>query len=1272
LLIQAPWTPTQGAVAKRYLYRKIGGAVGITLADYSLDVVVSVAIPHEVPERIARSNIQENVVYHYAIVDEDAKGQRCSLSAPVSYQVNDLTAPTFPGLSLISNDPEALQTAIKLSFTGGKKEADDALLGGSRYVLYQGTGPGNACIAGSRVSTFDMQPFATGQNHVYTVRDLLPRTQYSFCLRTEDSAGNLSVNETSLSLWTLDTTPPAFDGGQDLVYSGSLGEFSVSWNSAEAQDIDHYDLYVWRNKNVPSQPDYFRLQRLAKDFPNGASFGRNEVPFQDEDTIYIKVVACDDADKVPGGISNCSSLQNSVTRSLQIPDVTPPPGFTGVLPASVFEKPGEGALLVKWNLPDNTADYRGFRVFHVNTSAGQRLELLKDCPCPAGSCSNFNSCLLEGLGAYRTYNVHVRAYDAHQNITNYLPAGLYSSVRTSDTTPPLFQSMLILSNKGADVKLSWRQAQDNQDSRDPSATLRYEIYRKLDQTFANQTQPESNLLIKTLDNETSFVDATRKLSGRTYYYTVCALDATSNRNCDGTVGNFAASDTRKPYLDFVDLLDDSGERSWKISWIMNDETTASVDLRVKIDSYYSPVEEFSLNADDYTIPVIFDFGKTSVSNLSPQMGYDGYIHYRISVADAAGNETVRYISRYVGDFRIEVHSVKRNRGLIAGGQTVLIRGYGFDIGSKVYFGNNLCLNTEVLDFDLISCKTPSNPASAVVDVKVVNSLGQSAILTRAFKYYIRVQTSSDHPCDAASKPTTSFQSGSGLESDPYLICTPDQLRLIGELGSATSHYRLGENLVLGNYNEIGGTSSAPWRGTFDADYLSLNTLNESRTIPSGYIEDFALSNLTLRLYRASAFIPGNRTTFKNLRVYGHNLYGGTFLYQFGPSEAVDIKNLRLRNAIVHSGSSNQYFTTFKLDSCSLRFDSSGGQTSLIGEEVRIENCSIVSRQSTASVSIGGSKTFMSNIFIDSNNNGGISLLSAGSIQSVFNGISVLARHNDCERSGAKPLSTGLIGTMDNISLVLRSYDKGACSAEYDNYGHFPNQIMRTSLIKANYVTNYRLFLSTSPSTSLENSIVKLSINAVDGGRMYSSFADCQNVLFEGQIFYDTNTKFAGLCRNVTDSLSNIGMNTPPLSIFSSMGSSSNIRGIYRGEVYQPTNVPGAFGSASSPNSYWDTDSTNIPASPGQIQGGGLQPADFANDAYFADYDFENIWQWNEDHTQPILRFKTWDFVNVWKKDPTGGVDHKLRMNSFDFVQTWRLGPGGELLLRHQDAPNVWP
>ncbi|WP_051416852.1 MULTISPECIES: IPT/TIG domain-containing protein [Paenibacillus] len=82
---------------------------------------------------------------------------------------------------------------------------------------------------------------------------------------------------------------------------------------------------------------------------------------------------------------------------------------------------------------------------------------------------------------------------------------------------------------------------------------------------------------------------------------------------------------------------------------------------------------------------------------------------------------------------MELTNVSPNEGEMAGGLLVTLSGKNFDSGAKVYFNDTLVQST-FYSSSTIKLKTPKWSISGTVDVKVVNSDGQSSVISNGFNY----------------------------------------------------------------------------------------------------------------------------------------------------------------------------------------------------------------------------------------------------------------------------------------------------------------------------------------------------------------------------------------------------------------------------------------------------------------------------------------------------------------------------------------------------------
>ncbi len=331
--------------------------------------------------------------------------------------------------------------------------------------------------------------------------------------------------------------------------------------------------------------------------------------------------------------------QNVVVKSINTGDLTPPASFTGIKAASDLESTTEAQVIVKWNAPGNWSDYRGFLVYTVDGS--NNLTQVKDCACSGSACpDHITQCTVPGLTPYRTYKFHVRAYDASGNVTTNLnPQYSFAAKRALDSTPPVFSSALQV-DYDAGVTLAWSAAtSDNQYASEPGAAIRYQLWRKTGSNFATPKNPNAEADGAALLATQGTLTYTDEVAAGTYYYTVCALDASNNRKCDGYVASRTVADVIKPTISILDTKNLTN-KIWDLSFNINDNTTAQDQLQVAVRrKVAATASDFPVAGDD---PLTSEAGMTSLANEgSPSIlgtsGVLSYVNYLVIVTDEAGN-----------------------------------------------------------------------------------------------------------------------------------------------------------------------------------------------------------------------------------------------------------------------------------------------------------------------------------------------------------------------------------------------------------------------------------------------------------------------------------------------------------------------------------------------------------------------------------------------------------------------------------------------------------
>ncbi|MGH1467266.1 MAG: IPT/TIG domain-containing protein [Bdellovibrionales bacterium] len=873
LKITAPWLETDGGIARRYIYIRTGAVGGTNIGDYTLErtYVVSGVDRYDPPQELEIFPLQEGITYNVIVQDEDPSGNKAAIVGFETIVASDITPPSFSGISSLAlGTPQ--DSVLTVSWTGIDTEAVDPLNGGDKYKILalSASAPivSDPCSLGTEVAELNVADYTAGITANYDLTGLNEKTYYKVCVKAVDLAGNYSNNNNSINNNTLDVTAPDFVGLQAISYDNQSASLNLSWNESMAADIEDYQVTLWVNQPTPP-PLPTVIFKSHADFSTGASISNVEFSLADNDQVYALVEACDDTEP-PFGVKNCSAV--GIIRSTVVPDVTPPAGFLGIEGPTEIGTPLEGELLVKWHAPGDWSDYRGFKIYQVDPLTSD-ITLMKNCPCIDYGCTDqITQCSITGLNAYRTYRLHVRAYDQSNNETLYLdPSSNYTDKRTIDTTPPAFASNLVVGPSPI-FELSWNPGVDNQYALEPGAEVTYKIYQNNTAfDFSNPVQPDGNLKIATTDlsyQDGGFVEA------QSYFYTVCATDASANTYCDQLTRNFTVPDVTAPEI--INLVSTKTLKSkvWELNWEMSDNISATDDLFVEIRRKVSIAGDLATGADEvvYTglgssLVVAGNVASTTVAtSLDPLSGVadlDRKINYLFTVRDEEGNESTSNITVESNNGLI-ISSVKGSVGPTTGGKLVTIYGSGFSslvdngVGedTSVTISGNDCTGVVVLSENAMTCTTPAVGVAGSVEARVktlinnpvtpTNKVYSESVLNNGYTY-----SATPILCDDPGSWDVDFADGTGISSDPYIVCNATHLENIKPISSSGAFFKLGDTIDLNgvSFDPIGNVTTK-FTGNFDGDGHVILDWTYNNAQPNigffGYVSgDFEVSNLGL-------------------------------------------------------------------------------------------------------------------------------------------------------------------------------------------------------------------------------------------------------------------------------------------------------------------------------------------------------------------------------------------------------------------------------------------
>jgi hypothetical protein len=671
--ITAPWVHSNGAVAKRIVYRKIGGAATTNISDYTVaqQPIMATTVALGDVLTIPSNEIIEGNTYHFIVRDQDASGNTSTNIQTVSISINDLTPPPFlNGIdSLVTASNPNEETALVASWTAIKNESDPgaALTGAYQYEIRYIEGSGNSC-AGAVYTTVLASTEGTVQT--VTVSGLSGRTEYSVCVKALDSEGNYDTQTNNYeSTYTLDVTPPGFDGIQTLTFDSGTQLFTASWNPSLDDDIDEYKIELWLNSTTPGA--ITTLRRSHASFSTGFTFDTDDFPYIENDEVYIIVNACDNGDTLPGSSENCSAIAYSTYKNLTVPDLTISTNFNGL---SGIVSSAEGEITASW--PTIGEDYAGFYLYLVDqngTPGDDTDDILitpevETCRCTDSDCATnpITSCTFENGDPNRLYSIHVRAFDAAGNITTYLdPQTDYMTETTMDSTAPNFNGTPSASLSGSDITISWSTATDNQYTGGGSV-ITYKVYRKADSDYSDTNDPANDGSLLGSNTTLSYVDSNPP-DATTYYYVVCAEDgySTPNVTCSPSK-SYAVPDITVPTLtNLTSVIDPDNRNSITLTWDI-DDGVGSADDDIIVSVYLqksSSLSDLPTASGSYIQTDLSGDGVTTLEIVDAEFKYYNFLlvakdeglnvsaDARISVLGGQGNiKTTNLLASYDSKF----------------------------------------------------------------------------------------------------------------------------------------------------------------------------------------------------------------------------------------------------------------------------------------------------------------------------------------------------------------------------------------------------------------------------------------------------------------------------------------------------------------------------------------------------------------------------------------------------------------------------------------------
>ena len=249
------------------------------------------------------------------------------------------------------------------------------------------------------------------RNESYTVKSLVPGTEYFFVVRSEDYYENEDVNLIELSATPLsDIRPPVFSGLASASSNGNLGEIQLYWSAAAD------------NSPPVSYRIYRALTSVAIDYVTPyavvSGIGYTDTGLPIGQTYYYAVRAVDNI-----GLSDT----NTVILSAAASGDTVAPEFNGL--TAVFSTSNGGELLLTWQAADENSDTVSYSIYRSSYSMGQNFS------SPLGTTTALKY-YDRDLPWGEDYYYIVRAFDDSGNHdTNTVEKSGYVSYYIAETAP---------------------------------------------------------------------------------------------------------------------------------------------------------------------------------------------------------------------------------------------------------------------------------------------------------------------------------------------------------------------------------------------------------------------------------------------------------------------------------------------------------------------------------------------------------------------------------------------------------------------------------------------------------------------------------------------------------------------------------------------------------------------------------------------------------------------------------------------------------------------
>ena len=405
-----------------------------------------------------------STTYAYTVAAFDAAGNMSPQSAPLSVKTPAYPDTTPP--TIPSGIRAAALSDLQISLTWTASVDNVAVSG---YQIYRGSSPST------------IVPFSSTSTNSFLDLQVVPGTTYYYQIGAYDTSGNHSARSATFGSKTLpDTTPPTIPTNVAVVAQAGPSAM-VTWSSStDDYKVGSYQIY--RGLSTTSMLLIGGVPASTLTFSDAhPSLGK---------TYYYTVVALDIA-------KNASAMSPPVT--VTFPAQAPPS-----VPTGIQLTPTDVQISLTWTASTDNVPVVGYQIYRGTSSSSIT-------PLAVSSVPSFTDIR---VSPSTKYYYQIDAY-AGSNSTHSARSAIVTATTLPDTTPPTTPTNVSVAvQTGPRATITWSASTDNY------RVGSYKVYRG--------TSSSSLTLVGGVAATALTYADTHITSGKTYYYSVAAVDVAGN------------------------------------------------------------------------------------------------------------------------------------------------------------------------------------------------------------------------------------------------------------------------------------------------------------------------------------------------------------------------------------------------------------------------------------------------------------------------------------------------------------------------------------------------------------------------------------------------------------------------------------------------------------------------------------------------------------------------------------------------------------------------